>query len=120
MSKSSVEDEFRSMVAIVAEVVWLTGLFKEPGTDLVQPVQLHCDSKAAIQIAAHLIFHERAKHIHIDCHFLREKIVQGLIQTQHIRTTEQLTDLLTKGLYKIQHEYLLGNLGMKDVFHPSA
>lgn len=94
VSRSSAEAEFRSMASTVAEVVWITGLFKELGTELVQPIQLHCDSKAAIQIAAHPIFHERTKHIDIDCHFVREKIVQGLIKTQHIRTTEQLANLL--------------------------
>lgn len=49
------------MTSNVAEISWLTGLFKELGVTLVQPTNLHCDSKAAIQIAANSIFHECTK-----------------------------------------------------------
>ncbi|XP_019234627.1 PREDICTED: uncharacterized protein LOC109215067 [Nicotiana attenuata] len=56
--RSSAEAEFRSMATTVVEIVWLVGLFKELGVDITLPVPLHCDSKAAIQIAAHPIFHE--------------------------------------------------------------
>ncbi|XP_019260495.1 PREDICTED: uncharacterized protein LOC109238480 [Nicotiana attenuata] len=58
VSRSLVETEFRSMATTVAETKWLVGLFEELGVSVEFAVQLHCDSKAAIQIAAHPIFHE--------------------------------------------------------------
>ena len=58
VARSSAEAEFRSMASTVAEISWLTGLFKELGISLMQPTNLHCDSKAAIQITANPIFHE--------------------------------------------------------------
>ena len=79
VSRSSAEAEFRSMATTVAEIIWLKGLFTELGVEVKQPVQLFCDSEATIQIAAHPIFHERTKHFDIDCHFVREKIMDGLI-----------------------------------------
>nr|XP_033512826.1 uncharacterized mitochondrial protein AtMg00810-like isoform X1 [Nicotiana tomentosiformis] len=120
VSRSSAESEFRSMAATVAEVTWLVGLFGELGIGVNTPVQLFCDSKAAIQIAAHPIFHERTKYFDIDCLFVREKIEGDQIQTQHIGTKEQPADLLTKSLCKPQHEYLNSKLEMKNLFHPSA
>ncbi|XP_019254116.1 PREDICTED: uncharacterized protein LOC109232878 [Nicotiana attenuata] len=65
-SRSSVEAEFRSMASCTAEITWLVGLFKELGIHVDVPIRLMCDSKAAIQITANLIFRERTKHIDID------------------------------------------------------
>lgn len=59
----------------VGEIIWLNGLFKELGIKIKQPVNLYCDSKAAIQIASNPIFHKRTKHFDINCHFVREKLL---------------------------------------------
>lgn len=116
ISRSSAEAECRSMASTVAELTWLTGLFKELGITIIQPIDLYCDSKAAIQIAANPIFQERTKHIDIDCHFIREKLQQRLIKTHHINTKEQPVDLFTKGLGKAQHHHLITKLGVKNIF----
>lgn len=69
ISRSSAEPEYRILVSTVAEIVWLVGLFRELPADIKVPVFLFCDSKSAIQISANNVFHERTKHIDIDCHF---------------------------------------------------
>ena len=120
VARSSTEAEFRAMAYTLAEITWLEGLYKELGVNIKQPIQLFCDSKAAIQIAANPIFHERTKHIDIDCHFVRERVSQGIIRTDHVSTTEQLADILTKGSGRVQHEYLISKLGLRDIFKPSA
>ena len=79
-------------------MIWLIVLFAELNWKLTLPVKLFCDSKAAIQIAVNPIYHERTKHIEIDCHFIREKIQKGIIQTKHVRTDHQLADILKKAL----------------------
>ena len=108
------------MASAVAEITWLIGLYKELGVNIKQPVNLFCDSKAAIQIASNPIFHERTKHFDIDCYFIREKILQHMIKTQHVSTKDQLADLLTKELWKASHLHLMAKLGVKDIFQPSA
>lgn len=70
ISRSSVEAEYRCMAAVTAEIIWLTGLLKELGVFLSSPVQLFYDKKVALQIANNPIFHERTKHIEIDCYFV--------------------------------------------------
>lgn len=62
--------------------------------------QLRCDNKVAIQIAANPIIYERTKKIDINCYFMRERILQGMVKTDHMSTKEKLTDILTKGLAK--------------------
>lgn len=73
VARNLVEAQFRSMTSTTAEIVWLIGLFCELGIKLQLHVRLLCDSKTVIEIAANSIFHERTKHIDIDCHFIREK-----------------------------------------------
>lgn len=65
------------MASAIADIISLIVLYKELGVNIKQPVDLFCDNKAAIQIVCNPIFHERTKYFDIDCHFVREKLLQG-------------------------------------------
>ncbi|XP_074342118.1 uncharacterized protein LOC141679540 [Apium graveolens] len=96
VSKSSSEAEYRAMVAAASEVAWLVRLFGDIGITNLQPITLFCDDQSAMHIAKNPAFHERTKHIDIDCHFTRDKALEGLIELSYLPTTDQLADLLTK------------------------
>jgi len=53
-SRSSAEAEYRSMVVVVAELVWLAGLLKELHVSIDVPIKVFSASKAAIQIVKQL------------------------------------------------------------------
>lgn len=72
MSISSAEAEYSSITATVAKIIWLQGLLKKNGIEFKIPVEVYSDSKAAMQIAANPIYHERTKHIEIECFYKRE------------------------------------------------
>ena len=83
------------------------------------PSKLLCDNQAAFHIASTLVFHERAKHIEIDCHFVREKIQLGLISTGCVKTGERLGDIFTKAISGDRVSYLCNKLGMIDIYAPT-
>jgi len=111
---SSAEAEYRSMRTVTAELSWLTRLLSELQAPSILPVPLKCDSQAAIYIAKNPVFHERTKHIELDCHFVRTKLHEGLISVSYTKTTDQLADMFTKPLPGPQHHYLLCKLGVSS------
>ena len=100
------------MANAAAEITWMVRLLKDLGFPVLQPVTLHCDNQSAIYIAKNLVFHERTKHIAIDCHFTREKVMEGLIQLTYLPTSSQIADIFTKILPSHQFNNLMTNLGM--------
>ncbi|KAG7599419.1 Integrase catalytic core [Arabidopsis suecica] len=96
VSCSSAESEYRAMKQLTNELTWLKALLKDFGIEQDTPITMHCDNKAAIYIASNSVFHERTKHIEVDCHKVREKIIQGVTLPCFTRSEEQLADIFTK------------------------
>lgn len=81
-------------------------------------IKLWCDNQVAIHISNNLIFHELNKHIEVDCHFVREKVQQGLLSTVRVWSGDQLADIVTKRLNKNGVKYICNKLGMVDIYAP--
>ena len=119
VSRSSAESEYRAMAQSTCEVMWIYQLLIEVGLKVSTSVKLWCDNQSALHITSNPVFHERTKHIEIDCHFVRDKVQQGLISTGYLKTEDQLGDLFTKALNGVRVDYLCNKLGMINIYVPA-
>jgi hypothetical protein len=117
VSRSYAEAEYRAL-ASTCKLMWLITLLKDFGIPHSQATFLFCDSQSAIHIAANLVYHERTKHIEIDCHIVSEKIQLGLVQTLHVTSQNQIADIFIKSLGFKDFFRLLSKMHVKDIYHP--
>ncbi|CAM8993843.1 unnamed protein product [Rhodiola kirilowii] len=120
VSRSSAESEYRSMAAVCCELTWLARLVSDMGIHVSSAIHLHCDNKAAIHIAHNPVFHERTKHVELDCHLVRSHVISKFILPLHISTNEQPADIFTKPLTREQLQYLCSKLGVSNFLHSAA
>ncbi|RVW38572.1 Retrovirus-related Pol polyprotein from transposon TNT 1-94 [Vitis vinifera] len=106
VARSSAEAEYRAMALATCELIWLRHLLQELRFGKDEQMKLICDNQAALHIASNPVFHERTKHIEVDCHFIREKIASGCVATSFVNSNDQLADIFTKSLRGPRIKYI--------------
>ena len=119
VSRSTAESEYRAMADTTAEMLWLRSLLIELGFPPPSPMKMYCDNEAATFIASNDTFHMRTKHIEVDCHFIRQYVMDGTICTPHVASAHQLADIFTKALAGMAYETIGGKLGVFDLHAPA-
>ena len=118
VARSNVESEYRAMALATCELIWLRQLLQELRFGNDEQMKLICDNQAALHIASNPVFHERTKHIEVDYHISREKIVSGCMTTSFVNSNDQLADIFTKSLRGPRIKYICNKLGAYDIYAP--
>lgn len=115
VSRSSTEAEYRSLAVTCAEILWLQFLLHELHIILDTHPTLWCDNLGATFLATNPMFHARTKHVEIDCHFVRERVVSKELSVCFLCSKDQLADILTKPLPTPRFEYLCSKLAVIEL-----
>ena len=107
------------MVAALKELKWIKSLMFTMGFEHPGAMDLYCNSQSVLHIAANPVFHERTKHVELDCHFIRDDIQAEIVRTKYVSTTVQLADIFTKELGGRPFQALVSKLGIRDLHAPS-
>ncbi|CAH9078505.1 unnamed protein product [Cuscuta europaea] len=110
VSKSSTDAEYRTIAYTVQDTLHIRSVLFELGLPVRDPVRLLCDNISASYLTANPVQHARSKHIHIDYHFVRERVVHGDVVVQYVPTHLELADIFTKSLSSQQFHFLKDNL----------
>ena len=95
---SSTEAEYRGASMATCEVAWLHKLLYDMHQPTDGPVVIYCDNMSSIHLANNPIYHARTKHIEVHYHYVREKVLLGLIDLVYVSTEDQVADIFTKAL----------------------
>lgn len=104
------------MATVTCEILWIVKVLKDLKVKVKFPVDIFCDNESAILLTLNPVFHERTKHIEIDVHLVRDKVLEGVVKVRKIASKEQTADVLTKCLSGGQHSYLCDKLKLVDPF----
>ena len=99
VSWSSTEAEYRALASTTTELSWLCTLFKELCVFLHHILVIWCDNVSAIALSANPVFHSHTKHLEVDYHFTREKVLHKQLQIGFVSSRDNFADIFTKPLH---------------------
>ena len=110
---STTEAEYVAANESVRETVWLNEILEI--MDIPRDThKLFVDNASALELLKFPVFHAKSKHIRVRFHFIRQHLDSSFLEAQHIRTDNQLADIMTKPLAGPRHEILLNQILWKD------
>ena len=86
--------------AAAKDILWFRQLLVDVGFEQGDQTVLYSDNMSAIRLVRNPEFHQRTKHIEVQYQHIRELQENGTISLMHVRTQDQLADILTKPLDK--------------------
>lgn len=112
VSRSSIESEYRALANLTVEIAWIQSLLAELKLPLPRKPILWCDNLSAKALASNPVLHARFKHIEIDIHYIRDKVLQNEVVVAYVPTTDQIANCLTKPLSHTRFSQLRDKFGV--------
>jgi len=76
----------------------IQSISKQKLPQTIPPITIFADNQGSMALAKNPEFHSRTKHIHIQQHFIRDKVVEEEVLLEYLSTGDMAADLLTKAL----------------------
>ncbi|KAB2618580.1 hypothetical protein D8674_014449 [Pyrus ussuriensis x Pyrus communis] len=113
VARSSTEAEYRSLANTAAELSWVCKILQDISFPILHTPAIFCDNQSAIALAFNPVFHARTKHVEIDYHYIREKVLAGQVSVHHVASLLQLADIFTKSLPSARFAELTSKLSVR-------
>jgi Reverse transcriptase (RNA-dependent DNA polymerase) len=98
VSLSSSEAEYYAISEATKEIKFIVQVIESLGMEVQKPIIVHVDNVGAIFIAETPSATKHTKHIDARYHFIREYIVDGVIQIIFVTSKENKADMFTKNV----------------------
>ncbi|KAK6142781.1 hypothetical protein DH2020_023129 [Rehmannia glutinosa] len=116
IARSTMESKFIALDKAGEEAEWLRNFLEDiPYWDKpVSSILIHCNIQVAIGRAQSAMYSGKSRHIRWRHNTVRELISRGIISIDYVKSKENITDPLTKGLNRDQFHKLLEGMGVKS------
>ncbi|KAF3644948.1 ER auxin binding protein 1 precursor [Capsicum annuum] len=97
------ESEFIALDKVGEEAEWIQNFFKDIlyWPKLLAPVCIHCDSQATLDKAGSMMYNGKSHHIRRRHNTVRELRSNGIITVDYVKSKDNVSDPLTKGLSRV-------------------
>jgi len=103
------EAEYMALAFATKQYIWTRSALQQLlGSEVA--AALFADGRSAIDLASNPKFCDASKHIDIAYHFTHERLEDGSLSLLHVPLAENLADISTKGLPRLQHEHLCSKI----------
>ncbi len=96
------EIEYTEQTLAVKEIIWLRNLMTQLTCDVEysQTIMIYEDNQEIIALIKNFQFHARTKHIDIQTHFIRKKVIEEFIDLFYVLIDQMIVDDLIKSLIR--------------------
>jgi hypothetical protein len=114
MALSIAEEEYIELSVAVYEVVWLRKILGYLFGHVLDSTIIHCDKQSCVKLSDNPVFHDKSKHNEIKYHYIRDMVQRKAVLMQYLPTDEQVADVITKPITKMNFEYFRDRLGVAE------
>ena len=102
ISHSTMESEFIALVSAGKEAEWLRNMFYdiELWPQPMPVISTYCDSQATMSKAYSKIYNGKSRYISLRHKYVRQLIEDGVISIIYVKSSSNLADPFTKGLFR--------------------
>uniref|UniRef100_A0A803NHL7 Reverse transcriptase Ty1/copia-type domain-containing protein n=1 Tax=Cannabis sativa TaxID=3483 RepID=A0A803NHL7_CANSA len=112
VARSSTKSKYRALAQLVVEMSWLQELLRELRFRCSTVPVIWCDNLSASALAANPMYHAQTKHIELNVHFVRNKILMKSLEVKYVPSHDQIIDSLTKGLTPTRIQFQINKLNV--------
>ena len=113
---SSCEAENIAITSAVCQGVWISRLVMEVMGVKMEAVKIMVDNQSAIMLSKISAHHNGTMHIDTLYHFIRDCVEDGRVVIEHVKTEDQLADILTKSLGRVKFMELSSRIEVKKAW----
>ena len=115
---STMESEYIAAATCAQQLKFIRQMLYELKMPIRKSSIQYCDNDACISITTNPISSQKAKHIDIKYHIIRDYVKRKIISLERCPTVDMKADILTKSLDRIKFEKMRMMLGVVHIYSP--